>query len=152
MTSISSSLALPSLEPAPGPATAELLARFRSTGRASLTPAQHERLRAEFAGTHLDDEQTLEVIAAVHRDHGMLVDPHTAVGIGTAERLRRPDETVVTLATAHPAKFGDAVAAATGVYPEMPPALAAVFDRPERTEVLADDLAVVEDFVDGVRR
>ena len=88
----------------------------------------------------------------MHREHGMLVDPHTAVGIGVAERLRRPDEAVVTLATAHPAKFGDAVAAATGVRPELPPALAAALERPERTEVLANDLAVVEDFVDGVRR
>lgn len=135
-----------------GPATAELLQRFREQGRAELTPAQHERLRSEFAGVRLDDDETLAVIADVHRDHGMLVDPHTAVGIGAARRLRRPDETIVTLSTAHPAKFPDAVERATGVRPELPPHLADLFDRDEQYAVLPNDLATVEDFVDGVRR
>ncbi len=134
-----------------GPATADLIGGFRTTGRAALTSAQHDRLRSEFDGARLDDSATLEVIAEVHERHGRLVDPHTAVGIGAAERLRRPGETVVTLATAHPAKFPDAVEKATGVRPALPPALADIFDRPERMEHLAHDLAVVEDYVDGVR-
>ncbi|MDW3219328.1 MAG: threonine synthase [Acidimicrobiales bacterium] len=135
-----------------GAATAELLNAFREYGRASLTAAQHERLRAEFAGARLDDDETLAVIAQVHRDHGLLIDPHTAVGIGAAERLRRDGETVVTLATAHPAKFPDAVEAATGVRPELPPRLAPILERDEAFAVLPNDLAVVQDFVDGARR
>jgi len=135
-----------------GPATAELLQQFRSSGRAALSPAQHARLRDEFSGARLDDDETLEVIAAMHRDHGLLLDPHTAVGVGATERLRRPGETVVTLSTAHPAKFPDAVEQATGVRPALPPHLADLFDRDERFVVLPDDLATIEDFVDGVRR
>jgi threonine synthase len=134
-----------------GAATSDMIGAFRSTGRASLTDAQHDRLRSEFDGARLDDAATLDVIAAVHERHGRLVDPHTAVGIGVAEQLRRPGETVVTLATAHPAKFPDAVEKATGVRPALPAAMADIFDRPERTEHLAHDLAVVEDYVDGVR-
>ncbi|MEQ8841215.1 MAG: threonine synthase [Acidimicrobiales bacterium] len=135
-----------------GPATAELLATFRATGRAALSPAQHERLCDEFAGARLDDEETLAVIADVHREHGLLIDPHTAVGVGAARRLRRPGETVVTLSTAHPAKFPDAVEQATGVRPSLPGRLDGLFSRDERFEVLSNDLAAVEDYVDGVRR
>ena len=135
-----------------GPATAELLQTFRERGRSALTSAQHERLRAEFAGARLDDDETLAVIADVHRTHGLLIDPHTAVGVGAAERLRRPDETVITLSTAHPAKVPDAVEKATGVRLELPPALASIFERGERFTVLPNDLATVQDYVDGVRR
>ena len=135
-----------------GPATAELLTTFRSTGTASLTPAQHEAMTAEFAGTRLDDTETLDVMAEIHDSLGMLVEPHTAIGIGATRRLRRPDETVVTLATAHPAKFPDAVEQATGVRPPLPAHLADLHDRAERVTDLPNDLATVEDFVDGVRR
>jgi threonine synthase len=135
-----------------GPATAELLQNFRTRGRASLTPAQHTRLRDEFVGTRLDDDETLAVIANVHQEHGLLIDPHTAVGVGAAQGLRRPGETVVTLSTAHPAKFPDAVEAATGIRPQLPTHLAGLFDRDEEFAVLPNDLAIVEDFVDGVRR
>jgi len=135
-----------------GPATAELLAGFRATGRAALTPEQHQRLRAEFDGDRIDDQRTLEIMAEVHATHGMLVDPHTAVGIGVAEMMRRSDEIVVTLSTAHPAKFPDAVSKATGVSPRLPPHLADLFDRPERFEILPNDLATVQDYVDSARR
>jgi len=135
-----------------GPATAELLATFRSTGRASLTAAQHHRLRSEFAGGRIDDSRTLEIMADVHRKHGMLIDPHTAVGVGVAEMMRQPGEVMVTLSTAHPAKFPDAVAKATGIVPDLPTHLVDLFDRPERCESLPNDLSVVQDYVDSVRR
>jgi threonine synthase len=134
-----------------GPATAELLSQFRAGGRARLTPAQHDRLRSEFAGESLDDVETLAVMGRIHEEHGMLIDPHTAVAVGVAERLRRPDEMVVTLATAHPAKFPDAVEKATGVRPALPPALDRVLTAPERCTRLPDDLGTVEDFVDSIR-
>jgi len=135
-----------------GPATAELLIDFRSTGSASLRPEQHAELIAGFAGGRLDDTETLDVIRDIHDSTGMLVEPHTAVGIGVARRLRRVDETVVTLATAHPAKFPDAVEQATGVRPPLPSHLADLYERTERVTDLPNDLAIVEDFVDSVRR
>ena len=133
-----------------GPATAELIAGFRDHGRAALTPAQHQRLRAEFAGDRVDDSETLAIISDFYDKHGLLIDPHTAVGIGVAQRHRQPDEHVVSLATAHPAKFPDAVEQATGIRPDLPPHLADIFDRREDYAVLPNDLATVEDFVDGL--
>jgi threonine synthase len=63
-----------------------------------------------------------------------------------------PGAPVVTLATAHPAKFPDAVERATGVRPPLPAHLADLFDRPERTETLPNDLATVQRFVRSVSR
>ena len=80
----------------------------------------------------------------------MFVDPHTAVGLEAVRRLRNQGElsgTVVALATAHPAKFPDAVERATGVRPALPDHLADLLDRPERTSVLPNDLAAVQRFV-----
>ena len=100
----------------------------------------------------MTDAETLEVMADVHASTGMVIDPHTAVGVGAARRLRRPDETVVTLATAHPAKFPAAVEQAIGIRPELPEHLADLFDRDEVVTPLPNDLGTVEDFVDSVRR
>ena len=135
-----------------GARTANLLRQFRAGGRAKLTAAQHERLRAEFSGDRLDDPETLEVMGRVYAESKMFIDPHTAVGVGVAQRCRRPGELVVTLATAHPAKFGEAVFRATGCVPDLPPALAAVADRPERCAALPNRLDAVEDFVRSARR
>ena len=109
-----------------------------------------QRLRAEFAGDRVDDSETLAIISDFYDKHGLLIDPHTAVGIGVAQRHRQPDEHVVSLATAHPAKFPDAVEKATGIRPDLPPHLADIFDRREDYAVLPNDLATVEDFVDGL--
>jgi len=98
-----------------------------------------------FSAAAVDEAETLETIARVHRETGLLIDPHTAVGVAAAERDRGPgDEPMVVLSTAHPAKFPDAVARATGIRPALPPRLADLFDRPEHYDVLDADLAAVQ--------
>ena len=83
----------------------------------------------------------------------MVIDPHTAVGIGAARRLRDAGVVggpIVSLATAHPAKFADAVRAATGVTPALPGHLADLLDRHERVARVANDLQALERFVERV--
>jgi threonine synthase len=77
-----------------------------------------------------------------------LIDPHSAIGVA-AGRARRRDETVpmVALATAHAAKFPDAVERATGIRPALPPRLADLFEREERYDVLPNDEKAVKDYV-----
>jgi threonine synthase len=126
-----------------GAATAELMGRFRALGSVEgpRDPV--------FAAASLDDEATLAVIAGLHRRTGYLADPHTAVGIGAAAACRRhPDLPMVCLATAHPAKFPDAVERATGTRPTLPDALADLFERPERYEVLPADVDAVRRYVE----
>jgi threonine synthase len=136
-----------------GGQTAEQLARFRTTGHLAVEPDQYERwLAPTFRAARVDDTDTLTEIARVYRDCGMLIDPHTAVGIAAARQQRTPGLPVVTLATAHPAKFPDAVERATGVRPPLPAHLADLMERSERTSVLPNDLAAVQAFVRNVAR
>jgi threonine synthase len=127
-----------------GAATAELMGRFRALG--SVEGPQDP----VFAAASLDDDATLAVIAGLHRRTGYLVDPHTAVGIGAAEACRRyPDLPMVCLATAHPAKFPDAVERATGTRPTLPDALADLFERPERYDIVPADVDAVRRYVEA---
>ncbi|MGH9291138.1 MAG: threonine synthase, partial [Acidimicrobiales bacterium] len=127
-----------------GAATAELMSRFRTLG------AVEGPRDPVFAAASLDDDATLAVIARLHRRTGYLADPHTAVGIGAAETCRRrPDLPMVCLATAHPAKFPDAVERATGTRPALPDSLADLFQRPERYDVVSPDVDAVRSYIEG---
>ncbi|HKY13548.1 MAG TPA: threonine synthase [Microthrixaceae bacterium] len=131
-----------------GARVSDLLGAFRADGVASVPTSALEALRSEFDAGRLDDEEAGGVIRRVHDRTGLILDPHTAVGVGVAERLDgAAGVPVVCLGTAHPAKFPDAVEAAIGVRPPLPDHLADLFDRPERIEHIAADLADVEALV-----
>ena len=130
-----------------GAATAELMGRFRGVG---AVEAPHD---PSIVGASLDDRATLAEMADLYRRTGYLADPHSAVGIGAARACRAgtdPEVPVVCMATAHPAKFPDAVEQATGVRPALPAHLSDLFDRPERYDVLAADYDAVRDHIQGV--
>jgi threonine synthase len=134
-----------------GGITTEQLQRFRATGRLQVEDDQRAGfLDGTFVAERVDDDATLDVIGQTFRDTEILVDPHTAVALGAASRAIASGEIrgrLVTLATAHPAKFPDAVEKATGIRPELPLHLVDLFDRPERTIALPNDLAAVQAFV-----
>ena len=128
------------------------MGRFRATGRLAVEDDQREAfIRGSFRAARFDDSETMDEIARVHRDTGLAIDPHTATATAAA-RLLAGDEQIVTLATAHPAKFPDAVARATGHRPPLPDHLADLVERPERTRVLPADLAAVQGYVRSVAR
>jgi threonine synthase len=132
-----------------GTRVADAMAELRSTGHLGIDPAAMAGVRDLFAGACLDDDETLAEMARVHDDLGVLVDPHTAVGIGAARRcLQADDHPVVCLATAHPAKFPDAVEAATGIRPELPDRLADLLERPESYAELPNNLEDVRAFIE----
>jgi threonine synthase len=128
-----------------GARLADAMTELRKTGRLALDPAQHAQLKALFAGHRLDDGETLATMAALYRETGELIDPHSAIGVAAARAVPLdPDIAVIALGTAHPAKFPDAVEKATGIRPALPRALADLYERPERFTVLPKDLAVVQ--------
>ena len=115
-----------------GVAVASLLETFRAEGQASVAEDWVKSIRGEFDAGRLNDAGTLDEIAHQHDRLGLLIDPHTAVGTKLARDLRRdPAIPMITLATADPAKFPDAVEQATGVRPALPSFLAELFERPE---------------------
>ena len=97
-----------------------------------------------FCGGSADQAEVAATIATTLRATGELVDPHTAVGLAVAARHRPSAGTpLVTLATAHPAKFPDAVQAAAGVVPELPARYGDLMALPERCTTLDNDLATI---------
>jgi threonine synthase len=136
-----------------GRATAREMQQFRQTGAFALSQGQLDRARAGFDGFRLDDPGTLDEVARQYARTGMLIDPHSAIGLAAA-RERRPDPhaPTVALATAHPAKFPDAVARATGQRPPLPGRLADLYDRRERYTALPNELARVQAHVRAVSR
>jgi threonine synthase len=138
-----------------GGLTTEQLGRFRATGRLQVEADQRARfVTGSFRAAKCDDASTVAEIARVYRSSGQLIDPHTATATAAARALgpAHPGGPIVTLATAHPAKFPDAVERATGIRPTLPAHLADLFERPERTHTVPNDLAAVQSFVRSVAR
>ena len=103
------------------------------------------RARGVLHGFRLDDAGTEAEIRRLYADAGYLADPHTIIGIAAA-RTHAPGQGVPTVAaaTAHPAKFPDAMERATGLRPALPPRMADLFEREEKFTVMPNDLAAVQ--------
>ena len=129
-----------------GGACAATMAAFAADGEYRVLPEVHGTITDYFDGVRVSEDEVDEEIAARHR-RGLLVDPHSAIGLRAAEARRVPGVPIVALATAHPAKFPDAVEAATGVRPELPEALADLLERPEHAYAVAADLADVQNLM-----
>ena len=132
-----------------GAAVAALMAEFAERGEFALDARRLAEAQALYRGIRVDDAATLETIAAIERQTGRVVDPHSATGIAAAQGLREGDGPVVCLATAHPAKFPDAVERATGKRPALPARLADLMTRPERFSKLPNDLGALRDHMRG---
>ncbi|HEY6533008.1 MAG TPA: threonine synthase [Acidimicrobiales bacterium] len=133
-----------------GAAIAELMARFRAEGTVSVDAGRLDQLGEQWSAARVDDAGTSATMAELHQRTGRLIDPHTAVGLAAAHEVRAdPTVPMVVLSTAHPAKFPDAVEAATGVHPALPQHLADLFDRPERYEVVANDVGAVRKLIEA---
>ncbi len=104
-------------------------------------------IRRDFLAGTTDEASTKAVIAQTQQASAYLLDPHTAVGVGVARSLPHGSTPMVTLATAHPAKFPAAVREASGIEPALPAWLADLYQRPERVTVLANDQRQIEDFI-----
>jgi threonine synthase len=129
-------------------AVGRLMDDLCTAGVYSVPGDRWQRANRDFAAHRLDDAGILAVIADVHRRTGMLIDPHTAIGVAAARALAQPGEAMVALATAHPAKFPDAVAQATGVRPPLPDRLADLFERQERYQVIPADKQALATAID----
>ncbi|MBI1238908.1 MAG: threonine synthase [Alphaproteobacteria bacterium] len=130
-----------------GAAIEKLMAQFSVERKMTIEEAPLTKMRAEFDAARSTEEETLAAMADIRAKDGILIDPHTAVGIVAARKIERPRGPLVVLATAHPAKFPDAVERATGVRPELPARLRPILDAKERMSVLPNDVAAVKDFV-----
>ncbi len=131
-----------------GPALAAQMAGFESTKAMILTNVQREGAAALFSSCRADPDEMSRAIRWAWEASGELLDPHTAIGLHAARASGIAREVpVVTLATAHPAKFPEAVERATGHRPALPARVGDLFERAERCADLPGDYAAIADYV-----
>ncbi|WP_170358204.1 threonine synthase [Ruegeria arenilitoris] len=129
-----------------GRAVAQLMDELKQGGF-HVSQGAMEALRESFDSGRVSEEETLATIKSTLEHSAELVCPHTAVGIKVAENTRAADVPMVTLATAHPAKFPAAVEQASGVHPPLPSRMSDLYERPERVTRIANDLGAIEDHI-----
>lgn len=126
-----------------------MMEEFSKTGLIELDESAMNRLHRLFASATIQEDTIRQTIGDVYQESGMLLDPHSAVGVAAGRELRQGNgEGLVYLATAHPAKFPDAVREATGVIPDIPERLQDALSGEERCENLPNDLATVEQYIE----
>lgn len=131
-----------------GAALAAQMAQFEQTRAMQLTNAQREGAARLFSSARADADQMAQAIRWAWDAAGELLDPHTAIGLHAARAAGiDPAVPVVTLATAHPAKFGDAVERASGHRPVLPVRIGDLFEREERLAELPGDYAAVAGYI-----
>ncbi len=135
-----------------GAAVNQLMADLKN-GALTIEEPRFEKAKAIFSSYSVDDDATCKTIAEVYNNCGYLLDPHTAVGVSSAQqalarKTAHKELPIITLATAHPAKFPEAIKEA-GVQesPELPHHMADLLDREERYTVLENNLAIVKNFM-----
>ena len=129
-----------------GPATAAMMAQFETTRRLTLPSAIRTRAAERLVSVRVDPETMVRTMRWAADATGEVIDPHTAIGLAAAREVGGGSP-IVTLATAHPAKFPDAVERACGVRPALPGRVAGLFDRAERFDSLPAKLTAVEAYV-----
>ena len=124
-----------------------MMQNLAQSGAFNIADRELEQIRHEFLSGATDEAETAATIRETLAATGELLDPHTAVGYAVARKLQPSSTPMVTLATAHPAKFPDAVEKASGTRPSLPPRLGHLMTAPERFTVLPNDVAKVRDFI-----
>ena len=137
-----------------GAAIAALMDELKTEGSFTVSQNAIGALRAVYDSGMASEARTLAEIADSLKETGELLCPHSAIAVSVGKQAlaRDPATPMVTLATAHPAKFPDAVEKATGIRPELPPRMADLFDREERVTRVPNDLDALEALIRERRR
>jgi threonine synthase len=122
-----------------------LMDGFARTGSLVVSEEKHRQARADFASAAIGEEQTVATIRQVFERTGYILDPHTAVGVAAARTVGAPD--AICLATAHPAKFGEAVTGAIGRSVPLPAPFEDLLERESRMAVLPADAGAIRAYM-----
>lgn len=114
---------------------ASLMDSFRQEGRITVSGDRLTQVQRDFTAASVENDDCLATIGQVHDDFGYLLDPHTACGVAAADRFTAKGEVTVALATAHPAKFNEAIELIQ-IEQTFPPQIQALFDKPQHQKLV----------------
>jgi threonine synthase len=131
-----------------GDQVSKLMSDLKKSGQFNISDEKLNEAKASFTPMRVDERHTRDTIAEIFRGGGNLIDPHTAVGVYAA-RMKNEDIKIpmVSLSTAHPAKFPEAVKDVTGIHPELPQHMADLFEREEKFDVLPNDMEILKTYI-----
>lgn len=139
------------LEDGDASAVGQAMHDLKDGGGFALSESALARLRQGFASARIDRAEAMAIIRRIAAE-GRVIDPHTAIGVAAAGQCRGdPAVPMVTLGTAHAAKFPDAVEEACGIRPALPPRMDGLFERPERLTTMPNDLGALKDYIRNAR-
>mgnify|MGYP001313124281 CR=1 FL=1 len=124
----------------------KLMKNFSEKNEIQIDKKELAQIRESFLSESLNDEETRLIIKRIYKNEKKLIDPHTAIGIGVAEKIKLKENTVI-LSTAHPAKFSEVVFNETGVKPELPENLKNILTKKEKYEKLSRDLTDIQKYI-----
>ena len=130
-----------------GDAVARMMDGLKQSGSFTIPQAAYQTIADEFSAGRCDEAQTAAEIKKTLEASSYLLDPHTAVGLKVAREFAHASTPMVTLATAHPAKFPDAVKAASGIHPDLPKWQGDLMTRKELFDVIENDEAVLKQHI-----
>ncbi|MGB7334235.1 MAG: threonine synthase [Salaquimonas sp.] len=133
-----------------GDEVGRMMENLKQSGSFSIRQKAFEVITSEFSAGRCNEAQTAAEIKNTFAKTGYLLDPHTAVGLKVAREHEKAGVPMVTLATAHPAKFPDAVKAACGIHPALPIWQGDLMEREEHFEVIANDEIALKKLIKGV--
>jgi threonine synthase len=125
----------------------QAMSGLSQSGAFTIDPDALRKIRQEFSAARATSRQAADTIRSVYEETGYLMDPHTATGCHVARRFEKPRAPMITLSTAHPAKFPEAVISACGIDPALPSWLSDLMHREERFERLQPDLDTIESYI-----
>ena len=123
-------------------------AEFARSGRMTFAADEQRQVTSEFHSLSVNDASIIDEIRGFHAANGYVLDPHTAVGVRAGRSLATSDVPMICLATAHAAKFPEAVHQAIGRNPERPVSLDGLEERPRRCETIDAEISVIKEFVE----
>lgn len=130
---------------------AKLIRNFDANGSLKVKKEALTAVKEHFLAYSVNDEDTKKIIADIYNESSEILDPHSAIGVLASRRYMKSNhyqgENVVNLATAHPAKFPDAVTSAGAPDPELPKFLQGLFDREEKYDIIPNKLEMVKEFI-----
>ena len=126
--------------------TKDAMLHFAETGKLDLS-SSCDQIRRDFVATAASEQEVLDTIQLFYKEHGYILDPHTAVGVHAALIHQQKGIPIICLSTAHPAKFGETVEKAIGVPLALPKAIADLADKKARCELMDADRNLIQEFI-----